>query len=371
MVLCGLFFASDSIAQDGYKFQEIKRLPATPVKAQGKTGTCWVFATLSMLESELIRMDKGEFDLSEMFIVRQSYLHRAGLYMRFHGHLNFGPGAQAWDVINVVRDFGLVPQQALPGFLVNKNEHNHLEMDALLKSYMNTLLENKNQGISPVWKDGYRGILDAYLGKYPDSFTVNEESYTPASYLEYLGIQADNYLPFTSFLNHPYYSGYVFESPDNWSMETIYNLPLDVLVHTMKEAIRKGHTVAWAADVSDPGFRSDKGLAIVPKTPWKSLSAAEQASMFEQPVVQREITEEMRQRDFNDFSTTDDHLMHIVGLAKDQLDNTYFIVKNSWGTQNPFGGYLYVSEAYVKLRTTSIILHKNALSDEVIGKFSF
>ena len=357
-------------SQENYKFEVIKKLDATPVKAQGNTGTCWVFSTLSMLESELMRMGKGEFDLSEMFIVRQSYIDRAELYAKFHGHLNFGPGAQAWDVLNVIREDGLVPQQVMPGFRVDPGMHNHGEMDAVLESYVSAVIENEGGKLSPVWEEGFEGILDAYLGEYPASFTYSGETYTPENFREFTGIDPDNYLPFTSFSDHDYYTSYVFESPDNWSMEEIYNVPLVDLVELIKESVEKGYTVAWAADVSDPGFRSDAGLAVVPEKSWSEFSQEELINIFEKPFKQRDISEEMRQNAFDNYSTTDDHLMHITGLAKDQNGTTYFIVKNSWGTDNPYDGYLYVSEAYVKLRTTSVLLNKatlNTVTKEKLG----
>jgi bleomycin hydrolase len=356
-------------AQEQYLFETIKKLDATSVKSQGRTGTCWVFSTLSMMESELMRMGKGEFDLSEMFIVRQSYIDRAELYMRFHGNLNFGPGAQAWDVLNVLKEDGVVPQQVLPGFKIDEDMHNHGEMDALLKSFVQSIAES-GEKLSPVWDEAYEGVLDAYLGDYPEKFNYQGESYTPSKFLDYLGIEPSDYVPFTSFMNHDYYSSYVFESPDNWSMEEINNVPPSVMIEMMKTSIKRGYTLAWAADVSDPGFRDDLGLAIVPEKDWDELSEEEQQKIFREPVEQRKVTEEMRQKEFDNYSTTDDHLMHIVGLAEGPLNTDYFIVKNSWGTGNPYGGYLYVSESYVKLRTTSILLNKDALNGEIKEKFA-
>jgi len=368
-VLSLSFFETYEIrSQEPYNFNVIKELDATSVKSQGRTGTCWVFSTLSMMESELMRMGKGKFDLSEMFVVRQSYIDRADLYAKFHGHLNFGPGAQAWDVLNVIRDDGLVPQKTMPGFRIDSTIHDHGEMDAVLKSFVKTLVKNKTGKLSPVWKDAFEGMLEAYLGEYPETFTYKEQTYRPKEFRNYLGIKPGNYLPFTSFEDHDYYASYVFESPDNWSMEEIYNVPLEELVEIMKESVRKGYTLAWAADVSDPGFRSDAGLAIVPERHWDSYNNQEREEMFRQPVKQRDVTAEMRQQDFDNYSTTDDHLMHIVGLAEDQMGNSYFIVKNSWGVDNPYDGYLYVSEAYVKLRTTSILLNKEVLDNDIREK---
>jgi bleomycin hydrolase len=365
LLVIGLIHGS---AQNGYKFEEIKRLPATSVKNQGKTGTCWTFSTLSMIESELLRKGKGKYNLSEMFIVRQSYLDRAELFVRFHGHLNFGPGAQAWDVMNVLDEYGIVPQNVFPGLKVNDQMHSHSEMDRVLNGYMESLIQTEGDNLSPVWHKGFEGVLNAYLGKFPTKFKFEGNDFTPSSYLKKLEIQPEDYIPLTSFKSHKYYSSYVFESPDNWSMESIYNVPLDKLIELINQAVMKGYTIAWAADVTNPGFSHSKGLAVVPQKSWDNMDEAEKQEVFQSPVEQKDISEEMRLEAFNSYGSTDDHLMHIVGKAKDQKGTNYFIVKNSWGTSNPYDGYIYVSEAYVKYRTTSIMLNRNALSDNLQNK---
>lgn len=357
-------------AQEGYQFEEIKRLPATSVKNQGETGTCWTFSTISMLESELMRKGKGDYNLSEMFIVRQSYLDRAKLFVRFHGNLNFGPGAQAWDVMNVLDEYGIVPQNVFPGLKAEKEYHSHSEMDRVLKGYMESVIQNENEKLTTIWDEGFRGILSAYLGNYPQNFNVDGETYTPASFLDELDIEPNNYIPMTSFKNHSYFSAYVFESPDNWSMESVYNVPLETFVDVIDAAIMDDYTVAWAADVTDPGFKHSKGIAIVPEKDWDEMGEREEENVFKNPVKQREITEEKRLKAFNNQTTTDDHLMHIVGKAKDNNGTDYYIVKNSWGKENPYNGYLYVSEAYVKYKTTSIMLNKKALSLDLRKKLA-
>lgn len=371
VLILGLFLYIGLIhgsAQNDYQFEEIKRLPVTSVKDQGETGTCWTFSTLSLIESELLRKGKEPYNLSEMFIARQSYLDRAELFVRFHGHLNFGPGAQAWDVMNVLNDYGIVPQKTFPGLKVNNEIHKHGEMDRVLKGYMESVIQNDGESLSSVWHEGLDGILSAYLGEYPANFTFKGEEYTPASFLKELDIHPENYIPLTSFKSHDYYTSYVFESPDNWSMESIYNVPLDKFIDVINQAIMAGNTVAWAADVTNPGFSHAGGLAVVPERNWDSMESEERQKVFQAPVEQRGITEEMRLKAFNSQGTTDDHLMHIIGKAKDQKGTDYFIVKNSWGTANPYDGYLYVSEAYVKYRTTSIMLNISALSAELKNK---
>lgn len=344
-------FSLTAFSQDTRSFKEIVRLPATPVKDQGHTGTCWSFATLSFLESELLRMDQGEHDLSEMFVVRNSYIDRAELYVRFHGHLNFGPGAQAWDVIQVMQDEGLVPQDAYPGQQRYEGMHRHGEMDAVLKGYMQKVTDNPDGTLSSSWQEGFRGILDAYLGDTPRRFSYEGGSYDPTSFVRDLGLEPSDYMPATSFMNHDYFSWYVFESPDNWSMEQIYNVPLDELVRIVKHSLEEGYTVAWAADVSNPGFDSRRGMALLPRDKRKTMEGA--------------VSAEMRQKDFDNYSTTDDHLMHITGMAEDEEGALYFIVKNSHGTLNPYGGYLYVSVPYFRLKTTSIMIHQESLPDDI------
>lgn len=352
----------------GYQFKEHIRLPATSVKDQGRTGTCWCFGTLSFMESELLRMDKGIYDLSEMFVVRQSYLDRAELYMRFHGNINFGPGAEGWDVIHVMKDDGLVPQKTFPGKMQGGENHNHKEMDAVLEGYVDALMKSDADPLSPLWKDGFKGILNAYLGAYPSAFTYRDNRYAPQSFLAKLELDPDDYIPVTAFSNHPYYSQYVFESPDNWSMELIYNVTLDDLIRIIDYSLEQGYTLAWAADVSDPGFQYESGIAVVPGTDWDHMTGAEKNRVFESPVDQKEITMEMRQRAFDNHSTTDDHLMHITGMAKDQKGTKYYIVKNSWGTSNVYDGYLYASEAYVQLKTTSLVVNRNAIPSDIREK---
>jgi len=333
--------------EDAYVFRTMFEVPHTPVKNQYRSGTCWTFASASFLESELLRMEKGEFDLSEMFFVRNAYHDHAISYVRFHGHINFSAGAEGWDVMNVVRDYGLVPESAYTGINYGEKNHIHGEMDKLLKVFVDGVIENKNRKLTPVWIDAFDGILDAYLGEYPAEFKYNKKEYTPIEFRNSLDIDPDNYIPITSFNHHPYYSDFIFESPDNWSYGSIYNLPLDDLLSVIDEALEKGYSVAWAADVSEKGFSHTKGLALIPdmeveitegmeRSKWETMTDREKNKYLlsmDNYVAEKIITEEDRQIAFNNYETTDDHLMHIVGLATDAKGNKYYKVKNSWGSE--------------------------------------
>lgn len=346
----------------------IKEIPTTSVKDQAKTGTCWSFGTTSFIETELIRMGKGTFDLSEMFTVRCTYQDHAEQYVRYHGKINFSSGAEGWDMFNVAEKYGIVPNSVYPGLKVGPKEYNHHEMDMVLKSMVDILVEEDK--VTSVWEKAISGVLDAYLGDYPKEFEYQGKTYTPESFRDYLGIDVSNYWTFTSFTHHPCYSEFIFESPDNWSNGVVKNVKLDDLIDIIDHAIMNGYSVVWASDVSDPGFNHKKGLAIVPEKDWNDMNEDEKAEVFEKLVKQKNITPKMRQQGYDNYETTDDHLMQIVGLAKDKDGNKYYKVKNSWGQDsNELGGYFYASEAYVRLKTMTIAVNKDAVPKEILEKF--
>lgn len=337
-------------------------LPATSVKNQGRTGTCWAHATLSFLESEAIRISDKQVDLSEMHIIFKAYQAHADKYMRFHGYVNMGPGSQAWDVMNVLKEDGLVPEEAMPQQNGFGSLPNHSELDKGVSAFVKAIQENRSQQFpASYWQDALAGILTAYLGEVPKTFQWEGDTYTPRSFAKMLGLEASNYVALTSFTHHPYHSRFIFESPDNWSQGEVYNLPFVSITEFIDFALDKGYTVAWAADVSDKGFRNDKSLAIVPEKDWADLTEKEIEEVWTKPVVQRTITAEMRQHHLENYATTDDHLMHIVGRATDENGTVYYKVKNSWGTDNPLVGYFYASAAYVQLKTMTLTVHKDIL----------
>jgi len=364
---------------DKYVFAKVIDLPATSVKDQSATGTCWSFATTSFLESELLRMTKDTFDLSEMFSVRKAYEAKAIHYVRLQGNANFGEGGLAHDVMNVIREYGLVTEAAYPGLANGQIKPNHKELDALLSAMVGVISKNPAGKLSPEWMNAISGVLDVYLGKVPATFGP-----TNTSTIEFAkNINPDNYIEITSYTHHPYYSAFMLEIPDNWANGSYYNVPPDELIRIMDYALSKGYTVDWDGDVSDKGFSHKNGLAIVPETNTESMSGTDrikweklsekqrkmQFYAFEKPVPEKIITTEMRQAAFDNLSSTDDHLMHITGTVTDQNGKRYFRTKNSWSAEsNSSGGYLNMSEAYIRLNTISIMVHKDAIPKEIRNK---
>lgn len=367
---------------DGYVFTTVKELKITPVKNQSRTGTCWCFSTLGFLESELLRQGKGEYDLSEMYIVNHSYKDKADKYVRLHGELNFGQGGSFYDVLYAWKKYGIVPESVMGGLEYGEDQHAHSEMERLASAYVNTVIKNPNGKLSTAWKKGYDGIIDAYLGKLPETFTYNGKEYTPISFAEELGLNPDDYVSLTSYTHHPFYTSFPIEVQDNWRWSDSYNLPLDEFMQVMDNAINTGYTIAWGSDVSEKGFTRN-GIAVVPdmeiletsgsdQDKWVGLSRAEKDKeinkMLEKPCQELKITQEMRQQDYDNYRTTDDHGMQIYGIAKDQTGKKFYIVKNSWGTENKYKGTWYASEAFVAYKTMNIVVHKDALPKAIKTK---
>lgn len=363
-LFCAAWLSAQELAADlnGYHFTTLKKLGATPVENQNKSGTCWVYSANSFFESELIRMGKPAVDLSEMFVVRAGYLERAENYIRRQGAAAFGQGAETHDVWNIVREYGLVPQSVYAGFPPGQDKPVHGEMEAVLKAMLDALNKNPDDKLSPQWRKAFAGALDGYMGTPPTTFTVAGKSYTPQTYMQGLGLNADDYVALTSYTHHPFYKPFVLEVSDNWSNGEFYNLPLDEFCQVAENAVDKGFGVVWASDVSEKSFSAKEGMAIMPAKAWEDMGAGERDSIWKAPVKEKMVTPEQRQAAFDEMSTTDDHGMHITGMVKDQTDTKYYTVKNSWGTvKKEMNGYLYVSQPYFRSKTMSILVHKEAL----------
>lgn len=374
--------AAASKTDEGYKFTPVVELKATPVKNQASTGTCWCFATTSFIESELLRMGKGEYDLSEMFIVRDNYTDKlSDNYLR-QGKGNLGPGSVGHDWMDEFKNYGIVPDEVYNGLNYGSPTHNHGELNALINAVAAVPVQRKNE--SEQYHKIVDAILDTYLGKIPENFTYKGVSYTPKSFAASLGINPGDYVEITSFTHFPFYTQGLLEIPDNWRMERYYNIPLDEMIQTMDYALHNGYTIAWDGDVSEKGFSHSKGVAIFPelvkvdnysttdRARLEKMSPAErseEAYKFTSLFPEVKVTQEIRQAGFENFTTTDDHLMHLTGIVKDQNGTKYYITKNSWGTErNAFGGYLNMSESYVRAKTISILVHKNAIPAEIKTK---
>ncbi len=370
---------------EGYVFKVIADHPATSVKNQYRSNTCWSFSVISMLESELIRTGKGEFDLSEMFTVRHAYAEKANKYVRLHGNLNFSGGGFAHDVLHVIDTYGITPESVYSGLCMGEENHVHNEMDEVLKGDVEDVVKNKNRKLTPNWHNAFVNLLESYLGEVPERFEYKGKEYTPESFARSLALNMDDYIEISSYTHHPFYKPFILEVPDNWAWGSAYNVPLDELLEIMYFAIDQGYTIAWSSDISEKGFSWSNGVAIVPdveledqagteREKWEELTDAEKQKMmfsFQGPVPERIITQEYRQTGFDNYTTTDDHGMHITGLAEDQLGKKYFLVKNSWGESgSPYDGYLYASEPFVRYKTMAIMVNKNAIPEHILKKLN-
>jgi bleomycin hydrolase len=366
-----------------YEFKMIKEIQTTPVKDQYRSSTCWSFATISFLETEMIRTGKPEIDLSEAWVVRNAYSDKAVKYVRLQGNLNFAGGGASHDVTNCIKRYGMVPEEVYQGLNYGTEKFVHGELDAVLKGYVENVIKNPNKELTPTWHNGFNGILDAYFGEIPEKFNYKGKDFTPKTFAkDYLGINPDDYIEVTSYTHHPYYSQFVFELPDNWDYGLIYNVKLDELVEIIDYAIENGYSVIYGGDVSEKGFSWKNGIAIMPdmnveetsgsdKEHWTTMSKDEKEKVlysFEKPVKEMEITPEMRQKGFDNYRTSDDHSMHIIGIAEDQNGNKFYKLKNSWDTDNIYNGYLYMSEAFLKYKINNIMVSKNAVPKEIAKK---
>ena len=379
--------AQDTPKEEGFIFTTVKENPITSVKNQNRAGTCWCYSGLAFIESELLRMGKGEYDFSEMFIVHNTYLDRADKAVRTHGDVSFSQGGSFYDVIYGMKTFGLVPEEEMrPGVMYGDTLSNHTELTAVSDAVVAAIAKGRHRSLqadkenNPLWKKAITAIHDIYLGERPEKFTYKGKEYTPKSFYESTGLNADDYISLTSYTHHPFYQPFVLEIQDNWRWASSYNLPIDEFMAVMDNAVKKGYTFAWGSDVSEQGFTRD-GIAVMPDinkeselsgsdmARWTGLTTANKRQiMTTKPHPEIDVTQEMRQVAFDNWETTDDHGMVIYGIAKDQNGKEYFMVKNSWGKSGKYNGIWYASKAFVRYKTMNIIVHKDALPKEIAKK---
>lgn len=377
--------ADEETTDTAFVFTDEIVIPVTSVKDQNKSGTCWCFSGTSFFENEIRKAGGDSLDLSEMFTVYHCYLDKADRYVRMYGNANFAAGGSIMDVPYVWRRYGAVPEEVYRGLCYGEDKHVHGELDGELAAIVDVVTKKPNKKISPAWKKAFEGVLEAYLGKLPEKFTYKGKEYTPQSYAASLPVNPDNYVALTSFTHHPFYEEFVFEVPDNWLWANYMNIPLDELKAVVDNALAMGYTVAWAADVSEGGFKWTDGVALMPKgknesdmdgtelSRWVHLSDKDRQNEkyeFKGPVEEIEVTQELRQNMFDSQETTDDHGMEIVGTARDQKGNRYYKVKNSWDTNQKYDGYLYVSEPFFLAKTLNLLVNKKAVPKDIAKKIN-
>lgn len=376
---------ADTTSAEGYRFTDTKIIPTTAVKDQSRSGTCWCFSTLSFLESEILRAGGPAMHLSEMWIVRHSFMDKAEKYVRMHGSLNFAEGGASHDVTEGIKAHGIVPFEVYPGLNYGTEKPDFHELSVVLKAYLDAVVktgDKSDKALSTAWKRGFDAILDEYFGPLPETFTYEGKEYTPETFAAQLPIDLDNYIDISSFTHHPFYSQFIIEVPDNWMWGTVYNVPLDEMMQIIDHALEQGYTVSWGTDVSEKGFSRTKAIGIVPEADTESMSGTEaerwgkltdkekEAALykFDKPGKERTITQQMRQTAFDNYETTDDHGMLIMGTATDQAGNRYYKVQNSWNVLPPYDGFWYFSRPFVAYKTTSIMVNKQALPKEIARK---
>lgn len=376
---------ADTTSAEGYRFTDTKIIPTTAVKDQSRSGTCWCFSTLSFLESEILRAGGPAMHLSEMWIVRHSFMDKAEKYVRMHGTINFAEGGASHDVTEGIKAHGIVPFEVYPGLNYGTEKPDFHELSVVLKAYLDAVVktgDKSGKALSTAWKRGFDAILDEYFGPLPETFTYEGKEYTPETFAAQLPIDLDNYIDISSFTHHPFYTQFIIEVPDNWMWGTVYNVPLDEMMQIIDHALEQGYTVSWGTDVSEKGFSRTKAIGIVPEADTESMSGTEaerwgkltdrekEAALykFDKPGKERTITQQMRQTAFDNYETTDDHGMLIMGTATDQAGNRYYKVQNSWNVLPPYDGFWYFSRPFVAYKTTSIMVNKQALPKEIARK---
>jgi bleomycin hydrolase len=370
----------------GFKFTDIKINKTGSVKDQNKSGTCWAFSGVSTLEDNVMRKGGDELDISEMYIVRNAYIDKARKYMRMNGEINFAQGGSFGDVLNMTMLYGAMPEEAYSGLNYGEEKHSHYEMAEALESYLKAVLARgmKDSKLTTAWLPGFVGILDAYLGKVPETFQYKGKTYSAKEWSKAIGLEPENFINVTSYTHHPFYEWCQLEIPDNWAWTESMNVPMEDMQAIVDNALEQGYTVMWAADVSEGGFKWRKGYAVLPAGDEKDMTDTELARWvklsdkdrenekydIKGPVKEKTVTQESRQTTFDNFETTDDHGMVIVGYATDQEGNRYYKVKNSWDTNQLYDGYLYVSMPYFLEKTLGVGIHTDAIPKGIKSKMN-
>ncbi|SEF50583.1 C1 family peptidase [Sphingobacterium lactis] len=347
-------------SKEGFKFTEVINLGKTSIKDQGSSGTCWSYSGNSFLESEMIRMGKDPVEISQIYTARNTYVEKAKNFVRLHGKQAQGDGGQLHDVLTIFRKYGAVPYEVYTGLPEGQTRNNFSEMSPILQSITESVAKSKKPTAN--WLKAFTGAMDSYLGEVPENFQYKGKTYTPRTFADQvIGINPDDYVGISSFEEHELYKRFVLLIPDNWSFESFYNVKINDLTDIIDHALSKGYTVAWATDVSEKTFSWKNGVAFVPEKPIEKMTKEEVDNLFNGPKPEAKITAQQRQAAFDNYETTDDHGMHIVGLVKDQTGKEYYIVKNSWGATNDYQGYMYATKEFVRYKTISLMLHKKAL----------
>lgn len=356
-------------SKDHFTFTDVINLENTSVKDQGSSGTCWSYSGNSFIESEMIRMGKKPVELAQIFTARNAYVEKGKMYVKMHGAVTLGEGGAFHDVMNMYKKYGTVPRSAYSGLQEGQTRNNFSEMSKMSESVLGSVI--KNDKLSENWVKAYTSVIDTYLGEAPTEFTYEGKKYTPKTFADQVvGVKAEDYVEISSLKEYPYYNKFTLLVPDNWSFDQVYNVKMDELVETVDNALKNGYTVAWAGDVSEKGFSWKNGVAFVPEIDFAQMTTEQKAEMFNGPKAEKKVTEDDRQKAFDNYETTDDHGMHITGVAKDQNGKEYYIVKNSWGLSNDYKGYMYMTKEFMKYKATGIMVHKNAVPKAIAKKLA-
>ena len=365
-------------------FTVIKENPITSIKDQNRSGTCWAYSTLSFFESEILKKSGKTYDLCEMFVANKNYMDRATMTVRMHGDVSFSQGGSAYDVYYVLKNYGICPEDAmpLPGTMYGDSLANFNEFFDVMTPYVEKIAKSDSKKLTPAWKNGLQGIIDAYLGKCPENFNYEGKNYTPKTFAESLGLDWNDYVSITSYTHHPFWSEFAVEVQDNWRWPMSWNVPMDDMMRIIDNAVMNGYTVAWGGDVSEEGF-TRKGLGIAYDTKkvqslsgsdaakWLRLSKTEKSNKLDSLGINApEITpsQELRQQRYDNWELTDDHGMLIYGIAKDQNGKEYYMVKNSWGEYGYYKGTWYMTKAFVANATMDFMVNKNAIPEDIRKK---